>query len=130
MKTLSIIAFSLIFGLSIHTSSFADGFKMKEEAYINDIPFDTHKIAGNYMLNEALQHSFALADESMVNDIPFDTECIADLEISLRAMDVVFRPTAEEAINDIPFSTTEVASSFWCHDTIVSTEWPFCQKLM
>jgi hypothetical protein len=130
MKTFSIIAFSLIFGLAIQTSSYADGFKMKEEAYINDIPFDTHKIAGDYMLSEAFQHAFEMTDETMLNDIPFDTETIAGIEISRMAMNIVFRPASEEAINDIPFSTTEVAGSFWCHDTIVSTEWPFCQKLM
>jgi hypothetical protein len=41
-----------------------------EEAYINDIPFDTKFIYNQYILKSTMK----LEDESYINDIPFDTK--------------------------------------------------------
>lgn len=52
-------------------------FEFKEEPYIDDIPFDTEKVAEQVKHNQSLQVEFELEDEEMIDDIPFNTTKIA-----------------------------------------------------
>jgi hypothetical protein len=51
-------------------------FVLKEEAYIDDIPFDTKAIAGKLVIDKSLT-DFSLQDEEYIDDIPFNTEAVA-----------------------------------------------------
>jgi hypothetical protein len=107
MKSL-ILSFLLILGLatpniakpindiySIKEPSFA------EEAYVNDIPFDTYEIAvGSILEGDEVK----LEDEAYVNDIPFDTRAIAGKYLLRRMIETSY----ELNVNDIPFSTEKI----------------------
>lgn len=120
MKTIRILALSLVLASVSMSATFAEGFELKEEAYINDIPFDTHRIAAEYTHQKAISVLFEPAEENPVADIPFDTEAVAESERSNRAMQYVFRPAPEAFIHDIPFSTTAVACSVLCSEALVN----------
>jgi len=68
-----------------------------EEAYVDDIPFNTYDIAVNAIINA--DHS-RLPEESVINDIPFNTERIM-YECLLARMVKMYR--LEENICDIPY---------------------------
>lgn len=72
---------------------FNENVRLKEEDYINDIPFDTEEIARKYEVIFPY-----MEEEQSTNDIPFDTEKIA------REYEIIFPYFQEESyINDIPF---------------------------
>jgi len=107
MKTL-ILSLVLIFGLAgpNHGKPVNDIYSIKdpifsEEAYINDIPFDTWEIAVEAILEG---DEVKLAEEPYVNDIPFDTRAIA-CKYLLRKM---IETSGEANVNDIPFSTEKI----------------------
>ena len=50
------------------------GFVSDEEAYIDDIPFDTHAIAYDICCDQELKEKYSYQDESYIDDIPFNTE--------------------------------------------------------
>ena len=50
---------------------------MEEEAYIDDMPFNTEIVTGIYTYNNAVSVEFQLNDEAYVDDIPFNTYLIA-----------------------------------------------------
>jgi len=87
---------------------FADDLKknMKEEVYINDIPFDTYTIKNEVMQYNALKVQYEMAEEEYINDIPFSTTAIA-VENSM-TIKILTDMQDEEYIDDIPFNTTEV----------------------
>lgn len=107
MKTKNIL---IIIGFLITSSSFADNFKLKEEAYIDDIPFNTAEIAVHYMTkgNDSITIS-CLEMESYIDDIPFNTKQIADSALSEKAMNEKFTLVEEAYIDDIPFNTRLLA---------------------
>jgi hypothetical protein len=76
MKT-TILTLALIFG-SLLAFDFARAdndpaqFTMKEEAYIDDIPFNTEEIAKQALLKNSLKE-FKLKEEAYIDDIPFNT---------------------------------------------------------
>jgi len=72
-----------------------DEVKLEEEAYVNDIPFDTRAIAGKYLLRRMMETS----DEANVNDIPFNTEKILYEELAARLTD---QYRNEKSVFDIP----------------------------
>jgi hypothetical protein len=107
MKTL-ILSLILIIGLSApnHGKPINDIYSIEEpvfteEAYVNDIPFDTWEIAVEAIFegDEA-----KLPEEPYVNDIPFDTRTIA-CKYLLRKM---LETRGEANVNDIPFDTEKV----------------------
>ena len=107
MKTL-ILSLVLIFGLAgpNHGKPINDIYSIKEpilteEAYINDIPFDTWEIAVEAILEG---DEVKLAEEPYVNDIPFDTRAVA-CKYLLRRM---IETSGEANVNDIPFSTEKI----------------------
>jgi hypothetical protein len=107
MKTL-ILTLVLIFGLaaSNHGKPLNEIYSIKdpvftEEAYINDIPFDTYEIAVGAILDG---DEVKLEEEAYADDIPFDTRSIACKALLRRMLET----TGEVNVNDIPFSTEKV----------------------
>lgn len=103
----------MIAGLSlfIQLNLFAEGFRMTEEANVNDIPFNTSEIYYDLMMNDTsnlfLPH---LEEENPVNDIPFDTERIATIHLSKLAESKKFSMIEETEVPDIPFNTRAIAN--------------------
>lgn len=103
---------ALIFILLLNTAIFAENFSMKEEACVNDIPFNTEKIAAEAL---AAVDSIALLLNSMpeecnVDDIPFDTHHIYVQTMAARAEKEQFSVTEEASVQDIPFNTLLIAA--------------------
>ncbi len=115
MKTLRstlVLAASIFMlsGLMAHTTSFV----MEEEAYINDIPLDTHEIAVNNIFEIAINKEFQMEEEPYFDDIPFDTQTIASQSIYKIAMSEEFVLPEEKFIDDIPFNTRKVVHNIKC----------------
>jgi len=111
MKSL-ILSFILICGLITPSigKPINDIFSIKEpgfeeEAYINDIPFDTWDVAVNAILDG---QEARLEDEPYVNDIPFDTRAIACKYLLKKMVET----SGEVNVNDIPFSTEKILSEY------------------
>lgn len=83
-------------------------FALPAEQYVNDIPFNTAKIAADAQYQKALHATFSVPEEEYVNDIPFDTHKIAMDYLYEKAMAQVFTIPEEKYVNDIPFSTKKV----------------------
>lgn len=102
MKTF-ILSFILIFGLAAtnHGKPIIDIYSiqdplLEEEAYVDDIPFDTRKIVEACRLEQMLRH---YREECSVQDIPFNTREIAS-NCLLEKMMVKYRNEIE--VGDIP----------------------------
>ncbi len=76
MKTLTtitaLIAIAIMFSANLNASSI----NFPEEAYINDIPFNTTEIYNEIIAEQNLAQ-FDFEEEEYVDDIPFDTVCIS-----------------------------------------------------
>lgn len=90
----------------VNNLAFAE-FDLEEENYINDIPFNTYEIAFENKNSDTI--NFEMEDEAYINDIPFSTEVIADNYNFETAMNQVFEMPEEKSINDIPFNTLAIA---------------------
>lgn len=107
MKSI-ILSFLLIAGLASQNYSkpINDIYSIKdpvitEEAYINDIPFDTYKVAVESILEgDELQ----LEEEAYINDIPFDTKTIAEKYLHKMKAKIL----DEANIDDLPFNTEKI----------------------
>ena len=97
-----IVAFS--FGLSASTPNF----EFEEEAYINDIPFNTEEVVANYLYEKALSDTFEFEEEVYIDDIPFDTYEVAKNYRYEKYLKNAFVFEDEEYIDDIPFDTEEI----------------------
>ncbi len=115
--TITAILISLFFNLSM----MADGFQMKEEVYIDDIPFDTQAIAKNHLQEKASTIEFELAKEDYIDDIPFNTSEVYSDYMAEKAMAVVFEMPEECYINDIPFNTLKIAFKARLYELIFSS---------
>ena len=60
----------------------------EEEAYINDIPFNTQEVVANYLYNKALNETFAFEEEAYIDDIPFDTHAVVEANVLNETMNV------------------------------------------
>ena len=109
MKTLTTSILAILMTIFLTTNIFAGGFEMENEEYINDIPFNTEKIAGQMILDYALSTEFSIEEES-VNDIHFDTDERGTEKMQEIAMQKDFEIQEESYINDIPFNTNFIAS--------------------
>jgi hypothetical protein len=136
MKTLvSLLAVAMILGLLPSTRASADNnpnadlsfktpaftlsvFTLKEEAYIDDIPFSTEKIFKRaccyYKHYGRFVADLTLPDEEYIDDIPFNTKDIASTrmtgEMLNKSFNATFNLDDELYIDDIPFDTKEVAA--------------------
>jgi len=110
ITTLLVLSLIMTMGIFANTTTFI----MAEEAYINDIPFDTGEIKVNCLYNRAMAENFEMEEESYIDDIPFNTVSIAVNKLSLNAMSTEFDLPEENYIDDIPFSTKRVANNLIC----------------
>ncbi len=83
-------------------------FALQDDAYIDDIPFNTFNISVEAMYKLAFSKTFTLPDETYINDIPFDTQKIAAEYRYNEAIKKTFYLEDEGYIDDIPFDTAEV----------------------
>ncbi len=83
---------------------------LAEEAYVNDIPFDTGAVLAEAQYQKAILTSFPLEDEEYIDDIPFDTCAIACSAACEKAMSVHFPLEEEGYIHDIPFNTALIVA--------------------
>jgi hypothetical protein len=106
--------------ISLNVAALSAKFELKEEAYINDIPFDTKRIfvEANDELGCHVIYGYSplLEEEKYIDDIPFNSYDIASntnygffvINPALRNFNV-----GEEAyIDDIPFDTESIYKSF------------------
>ena len=82
----------------------------ENEAYIDDIPFDTEAIFNEVVIERNLVE-FNFDDKEYINDTPFDTKVIASDKIYELAFNKEFVIEEESYIDDIPFNTEEVCES-------------------
>ena len=106
IKSIAITA-TLALLFSINTMAVVN---FEDEAYIDDIPFDTEAIFNAALIERNLVE-FDFNDEEYINDIPFNTEVIASEKIYDLDFNKEFVIEEEEYINDIPFNTEEVCES-------------------
>jgi hypothetical protein len=90
----------------------SDEFEFEEEAYINDIPFNTKCVSAMCKYKKATAIEYEMEEESYVNDIPFDTEKISAESNSQKALQTDFELEEEAYIDDIPFETSEVTQVY------------------
>jgi hypothetical protein len=84
-------------------------FAMEDEAYIDDIPFDTKAISDNHKMNLALNESFSHEEEEYIDDIPFNTERIVVNTLYEEALETELSFEEESYVDDIPSSILEIA---------------------
>lgn len=81
---------------------------VETNSYVDDIPFDTEKVAKAYQ-----QDTFSIAHidaAAYIDDIPFETEKIVTNIKATEAMQVNFEMPAEGQIDDMPFNTEKIAA--------------------
>ncbi len=113
MKTKNTIAAILISFISITsfsvTASTTDQFQMQEEAYIDDIPFNTASIFDSLQKASLSRSGLVLKEEAYIDDIPFNTALVVANYHCCEAMKQQFAMQPEPYINDIPFNTSKIA---------------------
>ena len=123
MKTIKSITillgtFALLF--SLNTNATAETFCFEEEAYINDIPFNTGCVTAEYLYEKAINKEYNFEEESYISDIPFDTECVTAHCRYHKAINVTFSFEEESYIDDIPFNTYAMLSNKKCTSLALS----------
>lgn len=81
----------------------------EDEEYIDDIPFNTAKVVANYNYKTAVSSSFVMEEERYVDDLPFDTESIAIRVLFEEAINATYTMEDEDYVDDIPFDTFKIA---------------------
>ncbi len=83
--------------------------ELEDEQEINDIPFDTKKIANNLLIKKEIslldESNFIMLEEQECNDIPFNTH---DIIIQYTLDKAEFKMEEEKEVNDIPFNTHKI----------------------
>ena len=85
--------------------------EFEEEDYVDDIPFNTEKIAAKATYKKAVESEFLFEEESYVDDVPFDTEHIAQQANFRDAMAKEYELADEAYVDDIPFNTCKIAAN-------------------
>ncbi len=83
----------------------------EEEAYVEDIPFNTKEIMEAYLIASLPEAE----PEAYINDIPFRTDSIARKFLPVQMTGLY--PEIESYINDIPFNTENIASKYLCRES-------------
>lgn len=100
-------AITLLIILFSYNNSQGNPMNFEDEAYIDDIPFDTEMVVSNMVISE-----FDFADESFIDDIPFSTHFVVlDLNFE-NNYSTPFSIEEETYINDIPFNTEDVVEYY------------------
>ena len=100
MKTI-IATLILIFICAAGTISTGQEMPLEEEAYVDDIPFNTELIAYQSLVNDMISHDI----ESYVDDIPFNTKKIYYESL---ANNMAVASADEAYADDIPFCTHNI----------------------
>jgi hypothetical protein len=95
---------SLVVENTIESNALSE-FDFEDEAYIEDIPFDTECVTTNCRYKKAMAVVFEMEEENYINDIPFDIKNIAQ---NSSQNEIDFED--EAYIDDIPFSTLSIAT--------------------
>ena len=82
----------------------------EDEAYIDDIPFDTQAIAEAYLLDETMKVEFDFEEEAYVDDIPFNTNEVVKNYKTEEYLKNICDFEEETYVDDIPFDTEKIAS--------------------
>ncbi|MFA5417321.1 MAG: hypothetical protein WC341_02575 [Bacteroidales bacterium] len=109
MKTLLKYTFALaLFTVALHLNANTPPTvaALPEEAYINDIPFNTGQIFDS-LYDASLSDTYQLTDENYISDIPFNTVEIAADSMEMETSE--FTLDNENYIDDIPFATKNIA---------------------
>lgn len=80
-------------------------YDFQDEAYINDIPFNTECVSVNCRYKKAMAVVFEMEDEKYIDDIPFNTEYVVEI-IDSNTVDF----ETDAYIDDIPFNTQKIAT--------------------
>lgn len=105
--TTALITLTIILG-SINLN--ATTFTFEDEAFINDIPFDTELVCEQILIEETL-NLFQFEEEEYIDDIPFNTSEIAASTKNNEIEEMTFTFEEEAYINDIPFNTQKIATA-------------------
>ena len=97
---------------NLYEKALSETFEFEEEAYINDIPFNTKCVASMCNYKKAILVEYEMEEEAYINDIPFDTEKISAESNSKKALEIDFDFEEEAYIDDIPFETSEVTQVY------------------
>jgi hypothetical protein len=84
---------------------------MQEEAFVNDIPFDTWMVGQTSVPDKVMM---TLPDEEYVDDIPFSTEKVANKILFCRLLECM----DEASVDDIPFNTEKVFNDIQLQECI------------
>ncbi len=114
IKSISVLlgTFALMFSLNLNAA--VETFNFEEEAYINDIPFNTECVTADYLYKKAIIENYDFEEEAYIADIPFDTECVTANCRYQKAINVIFNFEEEAYIDDIPFNTYAFLSNMKC----------------
>ena len=103
IKSTSILT-TLVLLLSFNTRA---SVTFNDEAYIDDIPFDTEAIYSNIVIERNIL-DFTFEEEAYIDDIPFAVEEIATNKLYDLALEQEFNHSEEAYIDDLPVNTEEV----------------------
>ncbi len=112
MKTLNKISVTILISI-LSLTAFAGEFKLQEEAYINDVPFDTEAIVRAYKQHCAMKIAFQMQEEQYIDDFPLDTRIVVASLPCDSAMQVDYIMPEESYIDDFPLNTYEVLRSIF-----------------
>jgi hypothetical protein len=93
---------------NLENESLMSEFDFEDEAYIDDIPFDTECVSINCIYQKAISEVYNMDDESYIDDIPFNTELVSAQTNFQSSLKKEFKLNEEEYIDDIPFSTASI----------------------
>ncbi len=101
MKTLVkitslIVTLTILFSFNLSAALYT----FTDEAYIDDIPFNTNEIYNDILAEQNLPE-FNFEEEYYISDIPFNTECVTTDCLYEQAVSVDFNFEEEEFINDM-----------------------------
>jgi hypothetical protein len=105
IKLFTLTAMITLFFTVITTMAQID-FTSDDEAYINDIPFNTETVAGEVQFDRT--YGFIMEEEDYIDDIPFDTKAIAYDICCDRELKEKYSFEEEAYIDDIPFDTEKI----------------------
>lgn len=107
MKTLNKISVTILISI-LSLTAIAGEFKLQEEAYINDVPFDTEAIVRAYKQHCAMEVTFQMQEEQYIDDFPLDTRTVVASLPCDSAMQVKYTMPEESYIDDFPLNTYDV----------------------
>lgn len=107
VKTTSlIVTLTILFSFNLSASLYT----FTDEAYIDDIPFNTSEIYNDIVAEQNLTE-FNFEEEDYINDMPFDTECVTADCLYEQAVAVDFQFEEEPTIDDITVDTECISSN-------------------